>query len=256
MAIRAFLLLSLAVPAFAGSKNEGPPVPVAVEGGTRPVADDAAQDATHKGHLTTAFKAQKAWEDLASGLDKTHGKRRDQWPAEAKQQFVEARSVASTALFDELYMSTPQKELDDSANDLKDRLAKHKQAPLAAGRESAVFVIEPVGRARYNRGSAFWCTALDIAPGGAADAAVALAALSKYHEAHDALADGEKFDGSLDPRFAGSWTMPSAQAPRLRVATCGVGMRWRAAAGAMVDLAENLAEAYNAARAANTGPAR
>ena len=239
----AVLVLLLASVASGGDKD-GPPVAIFVQEGVSKVADEAAEKAMNKQLGTPAAEAGQAWTDEHIALLRKHGKKRAAWPADAQRQYEEGRARAARTEFDHLYLATPQKELADSASDLRKKLEDEKFTPLAQGREAAVWVVTPVGRYNYQM---WWCPVLDIAPGGSADPAAALAALTKVHEAYRANLP-ETLTAMQAVGFSGSYHVPTEQEPRLLLGNCGQGMRWKAAAAAMEWQVKELAKAYNEAK--------
>ena len=240
----AVILLLLASAASAGDK-EGPPVPVFVKEGKSRVADETAQKALRESLGDAINATGKTWTDLDVALRRQHGKKLATWPADAQRDYAVARAAAQRAVFDRLYLPTLPQELADSASDLRKKLADEKGTPLAAGPEAAVWVVTPVGRYNWLM---WWCTVLDIAPGHAADPAVALAAMNKVHEAYMKNSMAETREDMQQIGYSGSYHPPTAQEPGLLIGTCGQGMRWKAAAGAMEYHVKELAKEYNAAK--------
>lgn len=241
--LRAGALLSLTTVVSAASDKDGPPVPILVQTGTAKVADEGARKAMKKQLIEPASAAGQAWTKLHIDLNRMHGNKREKWPVEAQQQFDQARTAAARSELDWLYLPTPQQQLNDSADDLRKKLSGQAQTPLAGGKETAVWVITPVGR--YNFGMN-WCTVLDVAPGGAAERSAALAALSKRHEERNAERP-DTAEGMAAVGYSGSYNAPTEQDPRALIGICGQGMRWKAAAGAMEWVAKDLAKRYREA---------
>ena len=88
--------------------------------------------------LESAIKdAQKNRKDLEKALKAQYGNKRDKWPAEAENRYLDAEEAVALAEADFLYRKVKQAGLADSVEDIKQALAGHG---LAAKKENVRLV--------------------------------------------------------------------------------------------------------------------
>ena len=97
-------------------------------------------------------QAEKARKDLEKALKAQHGKKRDLWPPDAEERYVEAEEASALAQADYAYRKVKQEGLLDSAEDIKksivgDGMAGKKEwIRLVSTPEEAEVIVEVNGR--------------------------------------------------------------------------------------------------------------
>jgi hypothetical protein len=102
------------------------------------------------------------------------GKKKEQWPADVRAAAEDAASAVTRAAFEYNYVTsidTPQKDIDSSAEGIREKLLKKKGIHLAERPEDADLVVEVLGRMTLAREKAVVAIGLRLAPGGRLDPA-------------------------------------------------------------------------------------
>lgn len=140
------------------------------------VTDIAKIDKETEKKLRAAIQAaNKTRRDLEKQLKATHGNKRENWPSEAQNQYLDAEEAEAQAVADWEYRRVKQANLSDSAEDLKKSITGEgmsgakENIKLVDTRDAAQLIVEVDGRRSSNTGGGFrdnnyWVT-FKIMPG-------------------------------------------------------------------------------------------
>jgi hypothetical protein len=140
------------------------------------VTDVAKIDKDTEKKLRAAIQAaNKARRDLEKQLKATHGNKRENWPADAQNQYLDAEEAEAQAIADWEYRRVKQANLADSAEDLKKSIigegmsGAKENIKLVENRADAQLIVEVDGRRSSNtaggfRDNNYWVT-VKIMPG-------------------------------------------------------------------------------------------
>ena len=140
------------------------------------VTDIAKIDKETEKRLRAAIQAaNKARRDLEKQLKATHGNKRENWPSEAQNQYLDAEEAEAQAVADWEYRRVKQANLSDSAEDLKKSIigegmsGAKENIKLVDTRDAAQLIVEVDGRRSSNtaggfRDNNYWVT-FKIMPG-------------------------------------------------------------------------------------------
>jgi hypothetical protein len=121
-----------------------PARPVSVFVTVAEVADQGkVTEADRERHSAAISAAQTARKDLDKALKAQFGNKRDKWPADAQQQYLEAEDAVLRANAEWMYRSGRSERLGDSAEDIKNSI----QGKGTAGRKENLTVVPTLDQA-------------------------------------------------------------------------------------------------------------
>jgi hypothetical protein len=149
MRVPLLMVFLLTAPAIQAAAQ---PIQYFVSGVQKETLDKDKQRAHERALRDARSIEEKSMQTLARALEKQHGRARDKWPATDRDRMTEVERKYSLAAAEFQMAATEQKDIDDSAADLKKSIQKlidrdkERRLSLTGQREQATLAIDVVAR--------------------------------------------------------------------------------------------------------------